>query len=987
MKKFFKALAVVLALTLVIGTIPAAADVTIDATKVKKEKILYLGGTKGFKTEADGTKKMSRYGEKASYWRLLGITKEQAEELGVTATTSKEEVASVNDTSMKVKAQAMGTAKVTLKAGDASYEVAFTVKKSASSVIFGDDFAGVTESKDITINTEYVLSVPRFDNGVKMDTDQRTMTITDKDGKDVTADFATKKVDEKDPKKDTRTWTVKFTKAGAYTVKAWAYQSAKYFPGATAEKSITVNVTEPTPIEIKQTASDTFEIKFDADIEKLGYYKDAHDWDDEGTDGKIANRVYYKVGGVVVPFSSVKSTTPKEDKLIVVMYGAFEGGTEYFADIAGKTLSFVGAGNKAKDVASIAITKKTAVANIATPIEYKLYNAAGVDITKTAQAPEDINGNVTFTTEASTAFIGADNTIYFSKVGDKADVKGTFTFYDPDDNYKANEKTTTEVIVAVSEDVTTYVSADWSIGGGWWDGVHYLPMQDPDQGLAVRAKFQKGTEVFYAGIGDVIKYIEKPLQVKVSDEHFGIIKGAATVAAVNEGKSNFVLFYTTDDDKEIVLGTLPFEITAARKPTRVSSTAVNKYTGLPYLNLTDLGAVDDAIIIKTSLYDQYGTRMTGRTIKFTDRAEAALNAEFTTAAAIADRVTAGSIWSDDEWEITLADFTVANIPENTEKMVAFNVTIENITSVVSFRVKKAGDRSAANVKDVVYASGSALDTKLTTGANYGDAKNVSMRINKMIGNYFVGTQQFDLSTAEIKANKDVTDYTNIQFYDATGADAATGSAYVAKITFNGAALGVTGAAKATALAPKLVGRDFSAITPYGAVNAVDLATSVIFATTAPAPGADNAYAWASRDTLVFDAFDLTNADKLAVGSYNVIFYKITDAVAGDDKSKYEVLGSRGVTVKDSQDLPSFKQISQTVAAANDAAINDAYEFYWDGAVVDPANITFQYQDNGDAIYVYNAEVVIDYSLNAQTDDISATTYKLVVPVKELLKVK
>jgi len=155
--------------------------------------------------------------------------------------------------------------------------------------------------------------------------------VVDKDGKDVTADFATKKVDEKDPKKDTRTWTVKFTKAGAYTVKAWAYQSAKYFPGATAEKSITVNVTEPTPIEIKQTASDTFEIKFDADIEKLGYYKDAHDWDDEGTDGKIANRVYYKVGGVVVPFSSVKSTTPKEDKLIVVMYGAFVGGTEYFA--------------------------------------------------------------------------------------------------------------------------------------------------------------------------------------------------------------------------------------------------------------------------------------------------------------------------------------------------------------------------------------------------------------------------------------------------------------------------------------------------------------------------------------------------------------------------------------------------------------------------------------------------------------------------------
>ena len=53
MKKFFKALALVLALTLVLGTVPASA--AVDADKVRKEKTLYVDGTKGFKT-VDGEK-------------------------------------------------------------------------------------------------------------------------------------------------------------------------------------------------------------------------------------------------------------------------------------------------------------------------------------------------------------------------------------------------------------------------------------------------------------------------------------------------------------------------------------------------------------------------------------------------------------------------------------------------------------------------------------------------------------------------------------------------------------------------------------------------------------------------------------------------------------------------------------------------------------------------------------------------------------------
>ena len=63
MKKFFKALALVLALTLVVGTIPASAA-EYEFSLKKEKKIIYLGGAQGEKEEDGATVKCgtkSRY--------------------------------------------------------------------------------------------------------------------------------------------------------------------------------------------------------------------------------------------------------------------------------------------------------------------------------------------------------------------------------------------------------------------------------------------------------------------------------------------------------------------------------------------------------------------------------------------------------------------------------------------------------------------------------------------------------------------------------------------------------------------------------------------------------------------------------------------------------------------------------------------------------------------------------------------------------------
>ena len=154
MKKFFKALALVFALTLVFGTIPASAAVNPD--KVRKEKTLYVDGTKG-KT-ADGVE--SKLKARTTYWRLLKIKKAEAKELGVTATSADPEVIKTNDESMGVRAYAIGGSKekpivITLSDGKNLYKVNMIAKKSADTVVFGRDFADA--DKEYSINTAYEL--------------------------------------------------------------------------------------------------------------------------------------------------------------------------------------------------------------------------------------------------------------------------------------------------------------------------------------------------------------------------------------------------------------------------------------------------------------------------------------------------------------------------------------------------------------------------------------------------------------------------------------------------------------------------------------------------------------------------------------------------------------------------------------------------------------------------------------------------------------
>jgi hypothetical protein len=183
MKKFFRALALVLALVLVFGTIPASAAVNPD--KVRKSKTLYVNDTQGYKT-VDGEKVYSQLKARTTYWRLLKISKTEAKELGVTAESSDPEIVKTNDKSMGVHAYAIGGTKdkpivVTLNVDGKLYKVNVIAKKSAETVIFGRDFKELTD-KTFYAGKSYELSLPRSVNGQKLDTDERRLIVKDADG-------------------------------------------------------------------------------------------------------------------------------------------------------------------------------------------------------------------------------------------------------------------------------------------------------------------------------------------------------------------------------------------------------------------------------------------------------------------------------------------------------------------------------------------------------------------------------------------------------------------------------------------------------------------------------------------------------------------------------------------------------------------------------------------------------------------------------------
>ncbi|MBQ9882763.1 MAG: Ig-like domain-containing protein, partial [Synergistes sp.] len=172
MKRIFKFLAVLLAMVLVAGSVPARSVSAASTVSVKApKKAIFVGGCTGTKAS----------GKKANYKSTLKVksllTGFDADNMTLKLTSSDKKIASVSNKTYKVKAVAPGTATITVKVYKktdkktpivtSSFEV--TVKKNASDADL--TYKGITDGATYTVGQKLTVQLPKG-----TDTDKRRLT-------------------------------------------------------------------------------------------------------------------------------------------------------------------------------------------------------------------------------------------------------------------------------------------------------------------------------------------------------------------------------------------------------------------------------------------------------------------------------------------------------------------------------------------------------------------------------------------------------------------------------------------------------------------------------------------------------------------------------------------------------------------------------------------------------------------------------------------
>ena len=421
MKKFFKALALVLALALVIGVVPAQAT----SAKIKAKKTLYVDGAKG--TSTDGKKASAIKGRVAIY-KLAGDTKAIAAEHTYKAVVKSGD--SVSKTKKYVYAEKLGKSVVEIfKDGESVGTTVVTVKKNADENTL--TITGLEDGQEVVCGVETTVTLPR----AKADSDERRLFVDDKEVTEV----------EGQP----RVYKVTFTKAGDHKVRFEAFQSAELDAVTTPAKEITVKATMPKPVSAKQVSATSFAATFEGNMEGLIEDKD------------ITNQmIYYMIADTPVVTGVVKSVKVEKEVVTVEMYAAFNSNETYFFKYGdADAVPFKTAVNKIQYVDKIEIVPaKAYYITKTTAFDYKLFNADGVELDKSViEVPN-------FTIDSDVAWFDGALAVYFYGEG-TATIKASLIIGYDDVTNEANEKTASLTITGIKQTAATVASKKYSVNG------------------------------------------------------------------------------------------------------------------------------------------------------------------------------------------------------------------------------------------------------------------------------------------------------------------------------------------------------------------------------------------------------------------------------------------------------------------------------------------------------------------------------------------
>ena len=600
MKKFFRALALVLALVLVIGTIPAsAAEGTSDIKLKKKTKIIYLKGSQGL--AEDGTTKCKT----PSRYKVSKLVKGfDAKKMDITLKSADKSIVKVSSKKDKIYAKGLGSTTVEIFVNNldgqqlADLKLKVRVKKSATEI---GDFA-VTDAEgnavDLTAN-KAGLNQPYFVTFVhEKDTDYRDLAAADES---VTVEKVDALVE------GGQTFKVTFTKSGTFTLTASVYQSAKW-PGKRLETPVPV-VAGYDVAAVEQSALDAIRVTFKTPV--------------TGID-KTAFKAYYEINGVKVYPSDVDTVTADEnDKNVVIVkfLAPFQKGETYFVqyDNAEEPVgSFVAINPKKDSVKSIVITTNKVVAGDLTEIKYQLLDENGIDITSGIASlgtfkfemteGDQINNYVTTISPYK---------VYMAKAGDVITIKGTYTYVDDANNsipVTGETKVYAEAPEAWKRDSASgvvtalnkyLIKDDKSLDDDVKKGATWT-MDDATVGFQIYVPYVKSTGTKYEGFGVTgVANEYASYDIKVADETVALAMTStdpkmAVLKANKPGTTSIIIYGVKTDNSRDVIGAVNVTVKEARK--------VGTYTVAAENNKRDLNAnyAADKVTFTLDVKDQDG---------------------------------------------------------------------------------------------------------------------------------------------------------------------------------------------------------------------------------------------------------------------------------------------------------------------------------------------------------------------------------------------
>ncbi len=560
MKNFFKKLAFVLALAMVVTAIAPAAKASAATEPSFKygSKKLYLGG--------DVT---GNYGE--TYRFRFNDAK------GYTAKwkSSNANVATVDAKTGNIQAVAVGKATITAtltKKGSDAVELKATVyvKQNAEKIGFGK----MDAVKNMAVGDTGKVNVYRQVGTTKV-WKQADKTVSTDVVKWTSSNPEVATVDK---------WgKVTAVAAGETTITATATQSEG--SKAVVSKSYTVKVAAGL-VDAKQASKNTINVTFAGDLSAVATKENV--------------KVYSLVGSTKVlnVVKEVKFDATDKTKAVVTVYTDLVKGTEYVVEYGDTKAAFVGADLSKDAVASLKITTVEATKGVAKDIEVKAYDANGVEI------PGDtVNSYITLSADSSSKYYldEANKKITIFNSGDVAVVKATFHTYTYGTDYTENVITTTQEIKGVDAATLAMQTIDaFTVFTGTDPDFSKpntaLSVSDNDGSYRVAVKCTDNTSDK--------KTVKSTDENQIADDKFRFESSDTTVLVINgdtlypvkEGSATVIVKYN-----KVTIGAYNVTIGAKRVVSDVQVTVSS-----PKLSFNTVTGTVDSLEVKVVTKDQYG---------------------------------------------------------------------------------------------------------------------------------------------------------------------------------------------------------------------------------------------------------------------------------------------------------------------------------------------------------------------------------------------